>query len=198
MAKLFELKQQHQHALNKAEGILMAAENAGRELTAAESMDMDMAIRASRDLEGQIKAAERNNTLKTLLNVRGGQLIPSGASAGENGARGFVNPAPLRLSEEYADAFYGYIGSAGKNVSAALYEGSSGAGGFAVPITVDSEIVPLAPQEMGVRRVAKVIPTLMDMKVPIKGSFGVASAKAENAPFVESDPSIANSSFRPT
>jgi HK97 family phage major capsid protein len=185
---LFELKKQRQHALDKADSIIQAAENAGRELTAAENLDVETALTAAKALNPQIAAIEKKNTI--LTHVSNGMLIPAGAGAGENGARGFAKPETVHLSPEYADAFYAYIASAGKQMDAALYEGANGAGGYAVPVVVADQIVPLAPSEMAVRRLANVIPTVMDIKVPQKGSFGTASAKAENAAFVESDPAI--------
>ena len=70
------------------------------------------------------------------------------------------------------------------------YEGSNTAGGYAVPVVVDDQIVPLAPNEMGVRRLANVIPTVMDIKIPQQATFGTAAAKAENAAFTESEPTL--------
>ena len=94
------------------------------------------------------------------------------------------------LSPAYAEDFYGWIASGGQTIGASLYEGSDGAGGYAVPIMVDSQIVPLAPPEMGVRKLATIVPTAMDIKIPRKGTFGQASAKAENSTFVEVDPTL--------
>ena len=185
--KLFDLKHQRHQALVKAENILQTAETEGRELTPAESSDVDICQAAIAALNPQIAAIEKKNTL--VAHFRNGALIPA-AGVGEGGFRGFAKPEPKRFSADYGEAFYNYIASAGKNVSAALYEGSSGAGGYAVPIMVDDQIVPLAPQEMGVRRLASVIPTVMDIKVPQKGAFGTAASKAENAAFVESDPTL--------
>jgi HK97 family phage major capsid protein len=78
-----------------------------------------------------------------------------------------------------------------RGFSAALYESGGGAsGGYAVPITVSDQIVPLAPNEMAVRRIAQVIPTTMDIKIPTKQSFSTASAKAETSSFTESEPTL--------
>lgn len=70
--------------------------------------------------------------------------------------------------------------SSGQNVNAALYEGSNSQGGFAVPITVSGEIVPLAPAETGVRLVANVLPTTNDIKVPRQATGTTAAFKAES------------------
>ena len=56
MAGLLEMKQQRQHALNKADAIVKAAENASRELTPAESLDFEMAMSAAKALGPKIAA----------------------------------------------------------------------------------------------------------------------------------------------
>ena len=72
----FELKQQRQHCLNKADSILKAAENAHRELTTAESLDVDAAMVAVNALNPRIAAIESKNTLiKAFPN---GQVIIDG------------------------------------------------------------------------------------------------------------------------
>jgi HK97 family phage major capsid protein len=179
---LFEMKKQRAHALAKADGILAAAENAHRELTETESLDVDTAMVAVRTFNPQIAAIEKKNTIQAMF--PNGQVIVDGGRKYQSGNENRV------LSEGYPDAFFAYVGSAGKRMEAALYEGSDGAGGFAVPITVDNLIVPLAAKEMAIRRLAMVIPTSMDIKAPRKGSFGTAHPKAENAVFIESDPTL--------
>ena len=59
---------------------------------------------------------------------------------------------------------------------------------------MDQQIVPLAPLEVGVRKVAMVIPTAMDIKIPIKSAFGQVAIKAESGAtanlFTETDPTL--------
>jgi HK97 family phage major capsid protein len=188
MTSLIELRAQHRHALAKAENIVQTAESTGRELSKAEEQDFNMAMAAVAALAPKIAASEKNNTIFT--HFKNGHLVPAGAGAGENGARRFAKPEPVVFSAAYADDFFAWVASGGKAMGAALYEGSSGAGGFAVPVIVSDQIVPLAPSEMGVRTLASVIPTVSDILIPQKGSFGTASSKAENAVFVESDPTL--------
>jgi HK97 family phage major capsid protein len=188
MANLFEMKQQREVALAKADSLLKAAENAHRELNPAESAEVDTCMIAVNALNPQIKSIESRNTI--LKHVKSGMLIPAAP-----GGRGFEKPEPVTFSEDYANAFYEHIASGGKQISAALYEGSSTSGGYAVPVTVDGQIVPLAPNEMGVRKLANVIPTVMDIKVPSQASFGTAAGKAESSTstptsFTESDPTL--------
>ena len=185
---LFELRKQREFALNKADSIVKAAENARRPLTDNEDLEIASSMAAVNALNPQIKKLEGSNTLATQY-PRGAVIIDGG------GARVQRQAAKKVLSAEYESAFYDYIANAGKGplspeVSAALYEGSSSQGGYAVPLVVDDQIVPLAPQEMAVRQLAQVIPTTMDIKIPTKSTFSTATAKAETASFTESEPTI--------
>jgi HK97 family phage major capsid protein len=188
--KLIDLKQQHTHALNKADTILRAAETAGRELTDAESMDVDMAMRDANALKPQIAAIESKNTIRNVF--PNGMVIAEPNGSGSGNARAFQRNLPVKLTAEYADAFYDWVAAKGHKTSAALYEGSGPTGGFVVPVTVDQQIVPLAPTDMGVRSIATVIPTSNDLKIPRATTISTATAKAESGAstnlFTESEP----------
>jgi HK97 family phage major capsid protein len=188
MANLFDMKKQRAHALAKAEGVLAAAETAHREMTTVESLDYDTAMAAVNGLTPEIAKRERMNTIQQHL--VGGKLIPAGGNLGQARTPG----APVILSEQYYNDFFAWIGSHGQQMGAALYEGTGSAGGFTVPLIVEGQIIPLAPQEMGVRSIATVVPTSMDIRLPRAGSFGTASLKAESGAsghsFQESDPSL--------
>lgn len=190
---LFDLKKQHAHALAKAESIIATAETAGRDLTDAERLDADMAMTAVKDLSGRIKAIEAKNTVYRAL--KGGEgTFPNGVVV-VDGGRVYQKSPERQLSAEYAEAFFDYVSSNGQKMSAALYEGSNTAGGYAVPVTVEGQVVPLAPTDMGVREIATVIPTVMDIKVPRATTFSTSSAKPEGTGsgtnlFQESDPAL--------
>jgi HK97 family phage major capsid protein len=102
----------------------------------------------------------------------------------------FIASRGQTMTPELAELSDGFGGFRLSGFSAALYEGSNTAGGYAVPVVVDDQIVPLAPQEMSMRKISQVIPTTMDIKVPTKSSFSTATAKAETASFTESEPTI--------
>jgi HK97 family phage major capsid protein len=182
MANLISLKRQHADALAKSDKILRAAEDAHRELTPAETAELDICTTALNALGPQISAIARKATVL--------QKFPNGSVLVNGNSHRLQREGPKVLSDDYSDGFYDYIASGGKQISAAMYEGSAGAGGYAVPIVVDDQIVPLAPQEMAVRQLAQVIPTASDIKVPIKQSFGQATLKAETAAFAENDPTL--------
>ena len=174
MANLFSLKQARQTALDAADGMIAAVERANRQLTREEAAAVDSRMAEVTRLNADIAAIESTNTLQRHL--KNGMLIPGGPNG--NGAV-ITKPQPKTLAAEYVSDFFEHIMSGGHKTSAALYEGSNSAGGFAVPSVVDQQIVPLAPQEMGIRKLATVLPTSMDVKIPIKATKGTAAAKLE-------------------
>lgn len=190
MSKLFALKQQKEEALKKAEAIVSAAEQGNRDFTEAETQDVNAALAEARGLDPQIKAIEELNTLRSAF-PRG---IPT---ANANAVRQSASFA----SAEYLSGLEGYIRSNGLSAEnlgagrdelggfrvvtrtgamrAANYEGGATSGAPTIPVTVSSEIVPLAPPVIGVESLAQVIPTTMDLKFPRKKAHGAAAAKAE-------------------
>ena len=125
------------------------------------------------------------------------------------------------MSEEYTSAFVAFLRSGGKQASSALSEGfdplfggfalpslpgmssamyegtgggSNGAGGYAINIPTDGQIIPLAVPDLGVRSVARAIATATDIKIPSQSTFGTAGIKAESGSssntFSESDPTL--------
>jgi HK97 family phage major capsid protein len=183
-----ELRKQHAFALNKAESILNKAQLEGRELTPEEGREIDVYTAAANALSPQIKERQKNSSVGAFFDAVKAMSAPG------NLRQGRTTAPPVVLSSDYASAFYGWLGSRGQKMDAALYEGAGSAGGYAVPVTVDGMIVPLAPSEMGVRSIATVIPTAMDIKIPRGIAFGTAAGKAESGGtdnfFQESDPSL--------
>jgi HK97 family phage major capsid protein len=195
MAKLHDLKQQHKHAVDKGESIVRAAEAAGRELTATEDADFRMTMKAADALHTEIKVIEKKNTLLSHFTGPHGPFDGANRLASHEGGRSWRPAERVTLSEDYATAFHDYVRSNGQNTaSAALYEGAGSSGGYVVPSIVDQQIVPLAPTDMGVRTIASVIPTAMDIKIPRATSISTAAAKAESGGttnnFTESDPAL--------
>jgi HK97 family phage major capsid protein len=191
--KLFELK-----------GNLQTQLQAAREASAkGDDRTYGQHMQSVSYLQREISAIEGspNNSIRRMQG-------PEGVLLADDGPR----PRGRRaLDPAYAKAFHRFIASRGhealpeladgsdgfggfaipdSRLLAALYEGSNAAGGYAVPIMVDDQIVPLAPQEMSVRKLAQVIPTAMDIKVPTKSAFSTATAKAETSSFTESEPTI--------
>lgn len=188
MANLFELKAQRAFAQNKAENILAAAEAANRTLTDAENADVDLAMAAVKGLDTQIGPLQRQSTLREQF--ANGMVIPAGGHLRQARTPG----GPIVLSNDYYNDFNTWIGTRGQQIGASLYEGSGSSGGYVVPTIIESQIVPLAPLEMGVRSIAMVVPTASDIKIPIATAFGGADGKLESGGsdnyFTESDPTL--------
>jgi HK97 family phage major capsid protein len=192
---VFEMKQQRAHALAKADSILTLSENGKRELTKTEQADLDNCLLVSKTLAPQIEAIESKNTLSAQFRMVGGAgLLVGSPDRGNRQGRTRMQFPERVLSNDYVESFFDHVASGGTKISAALSEGSDGAGGFAVPLIVADQIVPLAVPDQGVLEVATVIPTVMDIRIPQKGSFGVAAAKAESGAstnsFAETDPTL--------
>ena len=141
---LFELKAQRELALNKADAIVKASESAGREMSKSEASEVDMLMASLNHLNPQISRIERQNTIRGMQNPSGMILTD-----GKQLARGFVKPRQTVFTEEYPEQFFEFIRSGGKNIGAALYEGAGSSGGYAVPIVVDDQIVPVGTSGNG-------------------------------------------------
>lgn len=103
--------------------------------------------------------------------------------------------ATSELSEGFDPMFGGFALPALPGIRSALYEGSNSGGGYAVSVPTDPQIVPLAVPDLGVRSIARVIPTSTDVKIPTQSAFGTAGWKSESGSssnlFSESDPTLA-------
>jgi HK97 family phage major capsid protein len=186
---LMQLKADLAHASNKAESLLKASETAGRDMTAAEDSDFNMAMAAVNALTAQIQRKERLSTQRATN--QGALLV--------EGGRSFQMPARKVLTAGYASDFHQWVASRGSIVGEHLPEGADGMGGYVIPglsaasyeggattgapitpLQVEQQIIELAPAESGVRKLASVIPTVMDLKLPRKTGFGTVALKAES------------------
>lgn len=87
------------------------------------------------------------------------------------------------LSEAYNTAFWSRFNpraDATRIDMAALNEGTSSEGGFTVPVIVEDTIIPLAPLECSVRKLALNIVTETDIKIPVEATRTVAGQKTES------------------
>ncbi|HEV2132639.1 MAG TPA: phage major capsid protein [Terracidiphilus sp.] len=183
---LQELIQQKKECAERRKALIAVAEGPNaRTMTMTERLEHNAAFAHEMDLDTQIAERESQNTLSAMVRDNGGipPWIHSPNAAASNPVFGNgaqpVRDSRLRLSADYRDAFYTYLGSNGTKVSAALYEGSNPAGGFAVPITVEGQVVPLAPPDTGLRSIATVIATANDVKIPRATTISTATGKAE-------------------
>jgi HK97 family phage major capsid protein len=187
---LLELQQAHDNAIGKADGILAAAERQKRQLTNSEQSAIDNALREATALKPQIAAAKSTTTRSTaevraLLGIQRPRLTHREPSGGT----GLEPIIPKKLSREYFEQFYSRL-SGGGPLSAAMYEGTNSGGGYAVPIMVDDQVVPLAPTDSAIRRLATVIPTKSDIKTPQVTARATVAAKSETSAFTVAVPTF--------
>jgi HK97 family phage major capsid protein len=205
MATLTELKAERDKALLKAEENLRVFESTGHAPTGAAGIVIDQAIAHAARLSGDIDALEHQATrdIRKALEAKRKEIgnSPSGAPL-TKWERASLEPiggatekmVPRTLSASYVDAFGDYLQSGGSHsrLSASLQEVTDAAGGYAVPVTVDNQIVPLAPTDCALRRLATVRKTNMDIKIPQFATFGtpLSSPVTEGSSFPENDPSL--------
>src|SRR5579872_2683345 len=196
MATLIELTQQRDKELSNADNLVRGAQRGHRPLTDTETSMFNRSMKAAERLKGDIdraKASQRSTaTSADPSEVRRQLGIPSVVPLSTRQAQG--EPlAPRFLSTAYqrdffAAAIQGFKGA--MTMTASLYEGLSSSGGYAVPVTVDQQIVPFAPTDSAVRRLATVIPTKMDIKIPAESALAAPSVTAETNAFPQSQPSF--------
>lgn len=206
---LQEMMQQQKADLDAAEAIVAAAETGKRDMTWEEKSKYDSHMKSYQHLGTVARARAEQNTISAHLN----NGIPSWIHDPAARVNGPSHQKPM--SADYAGALLSYLRTGVKSsalaeghdemfggfrlpfasgMSAALYEGSNGAGGYAVSVPTDNLIVPLALPDLGIRSVARVIPTATDIKIPAQTAFGTAGIKAESGSsshtFTESDPTL--------
>lgn len=204
---LQELKQSYQQHTHAAEGIFLTAATEKRDYTASEARDYEQHMDRAKEMHEQIKAVEGRNTILSMVGPGGVPKWVHDAPTGMSAPRVAPATPQVTMSAEYTQSFIGFLKSNGKNtpsalaegydplfggfalptlpgVSAAVYEGSQGssnaAGGYAVSVPTDTLIVPLAVPDIGVRGVARALPTATDLKIPRQGTFATAGWKLES------------------
>jgi HK97 family phage major capsid protein len=83
------------------------------------------------------------------------------------------------FTSDYYKTFWGSFKDR-QFTNAALNEGTSSEGGFTVPVVVEDEIIPLAPLESAMRKLALVLVTESDLKFPQQATRTVAAGKLES------------------
>jgi HK97 family phage major capsid protein len=216
--KLIDILQEAKEHRTQALAIGARADSEGRELTADERREYSMHAAHVMDAEEKVRKMHAA-TGDSLHNQFGGNfaaLLDFGKPR-----QGAAQRGQTQMSTEYNEAFLALVRSGGKQtysalsegfdpmfggfalpsmggMSAALYEGAGGgsttAGGFAFSTPTDNQILPLGLPDLGVRSLARVIPTATDIKIPLQTSFGTAAIKAESGSstntFTESDPAL--------
>lgn len=141
--KLLDLKKQHKEQLDKAESLVNAAENAGRDLTPTEKHEYEVAMSAATAIQRNIIGIESNNTLPAQVGPFG--FFPAAAGNPATAARahggGYTwnqqDASSLRLAEalkpEYTQALHSFLITGGKAHGEELMAGADGQGGYHIP-----------------------------------------------------------------
>jgi HK97 family phage major capsid protein len=192
-----DLKAQHAELLREADAIVTTAERQKRSLTPSENSAISDRLARAENLKTQIantSKPEDPGTLRAKLDAMRVQYSIPRVSSTRSPEEG--EPiVPKRFLTEYRTDFYIYLQSFGQQIRASLTESVDAAGGFAAPITVDNQIVPLAPQDLAVRRLATVIPTKGDRLIPQKSTFGSAALTTETSAFAGTAPALSQISL---
>jgi HK97 family phage major capsid protein len=185
-----DLKARHAEVINAADAIVNMAERQKRNLTTTEHEKVNGHLAEAGRLKNQMDAAGGGDRIAQFKAYRA--QFPASPVYATPFADG--EPiVPKRFLREYRDAFYTYLES--RRISASLTESVDAAGGFAAPITVANEIVPLAPADLAVRRLATVIATKSDRLIPQKSSFGSAALTTEASAFGGTAPTLSQISL---
>jgi HK97 family phage major capsid protein len=205
-----ELKFQKAELKALAEKMVNAAITGKKDLAGAELTQYNALVASIKRIDADLEdhAANAANASAPLTQTRPNFMAK--APAGANGANRNQKP----MSEDYTNAFMAFLRSGGKQavsalsegfdplfggfllptLTAALYESAGASGGFSVTVPTDPNIIPLAVPDLGVRSVARVIPTENDLKLPSQSTFGTAGIKTESGAstytFSESNPTL--------
>ena len=125
---IFELKQEHKAALDRAEALLGAKDHV---MSTAENEQYDNSMKRAEALERQIKVRQGSSTIHAMFpNGRPGLMQP-----GEAFAQPFA--PPLRLAETrdpaYSQALQSFLSTGGKAHGDELVTGADGQGGYHIP-----------------------------------------------------------------
>jgi HK97 family phage major capsid protein len=187
------LQAKRNRVLAKADARIANAERQRRPLESWEKQDHENDMKEVSDLNRRIEAAKAKAAppSRSMEEVRAELAKHNSqfAAAPRRQEKPQEALIPDRFSRDYYHAFQGYLGGGGP-LNAALYEGASPAGGYAVPVEVAGSVVPLAPQDSAIRRISKVIPTRSDLKVNQALTRGAFAAKAETSAFPTAQPSL--------
>lgn len=188
---LVDLNAQKDRAIAAADEIISRAERQKRTLSHIEDNLVRQHTQEAANLNAEIQRIQSKSPSTLRQELSALRRSHSSAASFVDVFGGPERLAPKHLSAEYASAFFGYL-KTGK-ISAALTEGGSTSGAPIVPFTVDQQTIPFAPASKAVRRLATVIPTTSDRRLPQVTGLPTATQKTEASAF-----SSSNSTLGPT
>lgn len=171
--------------LDQQEKMLQAASEAKVQLTAAQNETFETLTKELDATNTSIARIEAINKGKAEVGAPANQIVLPDMNSVSG--KKYTN-----CTSEYASKFWNALSTTGAgairtgsfstfSMTAALSEGGTAAdGSYLVPSITDPTIPALAVIEAAARKLSRVIPTEMDVKLPYQASKSVAAAKAES------------------
>ena len=178
-----ELREKRAKLWNTMEGFLDTHRNdkgvlSGEDDATYSNMEKDL-----NDLTNEIRRMERRDAMEAELNKPTNiPLTAKPGTAKEDEKKG-------RASDEYRREFLNMLRT-NKPLSNVLSEGVDANGGFLVPTEFERKIVTALDEYNVMRGLCKVITTTSERKIPVAATHSTANWTAENAAFVESNPTF--------
>ncbi|WDU84214.1 phage major capsid protein [Caloramator sp. Dgby_cultured_2] len=164
----------------QAREILNTAEKENRNLTAEEEQKYDRIMEDVDKLAKDIERLERMEQLEKELRTSAQPPIKPIIEGRNDGA-----------NAEYRDVFMKMlrqtIHALDPHELRALKVGDAGKGGYIVPTDFEKRLVQALAEENVMRRLATIIPTSSDTKIPVESDLGSATWVAEEGAYQESD-----------
>ncbi len=179
-----EMREKRAKLWNTMEGFLDTHRNEKGVLSAEDdatyaSMESDLD-----SMTNEIRRMERRDAHEAEMNKPVNQPIISKPE------RGGMKPEKIgRASDAYAEDFDRHLHGR-PLVHNVLSEGVDADGGFLVPTEFETQLVTELEEENVIRKLAKVITTQHERKIPVADGHSVAQWTAENAAYTESNPTF--------
>lgn len=179
---IIEMREKRAKLWNTMEGFLDTHRNDKGVLSAEDDATYATMEKDLNDLSNEIRRMERRDAIEAELNMPVNQPIKSVPEKREPEKQG-------RASNAYKEDFGRHLRGKAP-IHNVLSESTDQDGGYIVPEEFERDIVVGLEAANVVRKLAKVIPTHNDKKIPIAVGHSVATWTAENAAFTESNPTF--------
>jgi len=176
MDLLQQLNTRKNELLNANEQMLKASIEAKMQLTDAQETSYAAAVKELESLDKTIvRLAAIEKGKKEVTAPTSGAFVTQNSKTLKSGK--------IIFSNEYHQAFWSQFNPnrSSNFTMGSLNEGTSSEGGFTVPVIVEDQIVPLAPLECAMRKLALVITTETDIKIPVQATRTTAAQKTESS-----------------
>lgn len=179
MTKVIELREQRAKLFKEAREILDTAEAEKRDLTAEEAEKYDRIMADIDKLEKDIERYERMEQLEKEFRTSDKEPIKPA-----------VNSRDSQINTEYRDAFWKAmrqsVNALDANEFRSLKIGTAADGGYLVPTEFEKQLIDALAEQNIMRKLARVITTASDRKIPVVASHGTAVWLGEEGTFTES------------